>query len=111
MSKRIVEEIDSKGNSRFYPERKLLGLWWCRYQTPRGPTDFPTFNEANDWMCYVHTVSTKVHEVGDEVRKYGMTPRGKPMTQTIEEWKHLVDLDEIAMHKMVKEISGLKPER
>tara|TARA_R110000782_G_scaffold126532_3_gene218069 strand:+ start:403 stop:591 length:189 start_codon:yes stop_codon:yes gene_type:complete len=37
-----------------------------------------------------------------------MTPKGEPMKQTIEEWKHLVDLDEIAMHKMVTEIGVLK---
>ena len=43
-----------------------------------------------------------------EVRGYGMTPRGEPMEQTIEEWKHLVDLDELAMHKMVTEIGVLK---
>jgi len=37
-----------------------------------------------------------------------MTPRGEAMPQTIEEWKHLVDLDEVAMRKMVKEIGDLK---
>ena len=41
-------------------------------------------------------------------RTYGMTPRGEPMPQTIEEWKHLVDLDEVAMHRMVKQIGDLK---
>tara|TARA_R110002126_G_scaffold80580_1_gene199492 strand:- start:2650 stop:2853 length:204 start_codon:yes stop_codon:yes gene_type:complete len=41
-------------------------------------------------------------------RKYGMTPRGQAMPQTIEEWKHLVDLDEMVMHKMVTEIGVLK---
>tara|TARA_B110000908_G_C9965523_1_gene318791 strand:+ start:63 stop:425 length:363 start_codon:yes stop_codon:yes gene_type:complete len=43
-----------------------------------------------------------------EVRKYGMTPKGQPMPQTIEEWKHLVDLDEVALHKLVTEIGVLK---
>jgi hypothetical protein len=42
------------------------------------------------------------------LRDYGLTPRGQPMPQTIEEWKHLVDLDEVAMHRMVKEIGQLK---
>tara|TARA_R110000787_G_scaffold174829_1_gene287382 strand:+ start:1474 stop:1740 length:267 start_codon:yes stop_codon:yes gene_type:complete len=42
------------------------------------------------------------------VRDYGLTPKGKPMPQTIEEWKHLVDLDEAAMRRMVEEISKLK---
>ena len=41
-------------------------------------------------------------------RQVGMTPRGEPMPQTIEEWKHLVDLDEVAMRRMAKEISDLK---
>ena len=41
-------------------------------------------------------------------RKVGMTPRGEAMPQTIEEWKHLVDLDEVAMRRMAKEISDLK---
>jgi len=41
-------------------------------------------------------------------RHFGMTPRGEAMPQTIEEWKHLVDLDEVAMRKMVKEIGDLK---
>jgi hypothetical protein len=43
-----------------------------------------------------------------EVRKYGMTPKGQPMPQTIEEWKHLVDLDEVALHKMAKELGELR---
>jgi hypothetical protein len=42
------------------------------------------------------------------LRDYGLTPRGQPMPQTIEEWKHLVDLDEVAMHRMVKEIGQLR---
>jgi len=41
-------------------------------------------------------------------RKVGMTPRGEAMPQTIEEWKHLVDLDEVAMRRMVKQIGDLK---
>jgi len=41
-------------------------------------------------------------------RKYGMTPKCEPMPQTIEEWKHLVDLDEVALHKLVTEIGVLK---
>ena len=30
------------------------------------------------------------------------------MPQNIDEWKHLVDLDEVVMHKMVTEIGVLK---
>ena len=41
-------------------------------------------------------------------RTYGMAGWGEPMPQTIEEWKHLVDLDEVAMHRMVKQIGDLK---
>ena len=43
-----------------------------------------------------------------EQERYGMTPKGEPMPQTIEEWKHLVDLDEVAMHRMTKELGELK---
>ena len=43
-----------------------------------------------------------------EPRKYGMTPKGEPMPQTIEEWKHLVDLDEAVMHKTFKELGELR---
>tara|TARA_R110002153_G_scaffold66399_2_gene177539 strand:- start:3012 stop:3233 length:222 start_codon:yes stop_codon:yes gene_type:complete len=43
-----------------------------------------------------------------ELRKYGMTPKGEPMPQTIEEWKHLVDLDEVAMYRMTKELGELR---
>jgi hypothetical protein len=42
------------------------------------------------------------------LREYGLTPRGQPMPQNIDEWKHLVDLDEVVMHKMVTEIGVLK---
>ena len=42
------------------------------------------------------------------LREYGLTPKGKAMPQNIDEWKHLVDLDEVAMHKMVAEIGQLK---
>ena len=42
------------------------------------------------------------------LREFGLTPKGQPMPQNIEEWKHLVDLDEMAMHKMITEIGVLK---
>ena len=41
-------------------------------------------------------------------RTYGMTPRGKPMPQTIEEWQHLTDLGEVVMRRQLKEIGELK---
>jgi len=44
----------------------------------------------------------------DIKRTYGMTPRGEPMPQTIEEWKHLVDLDEKVMLRDKETISKLK---
>ena len=44
----------------------------------------------------------------DIKRTYGMTPRGSPMPQTIEEWKHLVDLDEKVMLRDKETISKLK---
>ena len=42
------------------------------------------------------------------VRNYGMTPKGSPMPQTIDEWKHLVDLDEKVMFRDKETISKLK---
>ena len=44
----------------------------------------------------------------DTERTFGLTPRGEPMPQTIEEWKHLVDLDEKVMLKDKEIISKLK---
>ena len=44
----------------------------------------------------------------NEIRGFGMTPRGEPMPQTIEEWQHLVDLDEKVMRRLLKEIGELK---
>ena len=41
-------------------------------------------------------------------RGYGMTPKGEAMPQTIEEWKHLVDLDEKVMRRDAETISKLK---
>jgi len=41
-------------------------------------------------------------------RGFGLTPRGEPMPQTIEEWRHLVDLDEEAMIRDKVAISKLK---
>ena len=44
----------------------------------------------------------------NEIRGFGMTPRGEPMPQTNEEWQHLVDLDEKVMRRLLKEIGELK---
>jgi len=41
-------------------------------------------------------------------RSYGMTPKGESMPQTIEEWKHLVDLDEKVMRRDAETISKMK---
>ena len=41
-------------------------------------------------------------------RHFGMTPRGEPMPQTIEEWHHLTDLGEVVMRRQLKEIGELK---
>ena len=43
-------------------------------------------------------------------RGYGLTPKGEPMPQTIDEWKHLVDLGEEAMLRDKVTISKLKQE-
>jgi len=44
----------------------------------------------------------------NKTRGFGLTPRGEPMPQTIEEWRHLVDLDEKVMRRQLKEIGELK---
>jgi len=41
-------------------------------------------------------------------RGYGLTPKGEAMPQTIEEWRHLVDLDEKVMLRDKETISYLK---
>jgi len=58
-------------------------------------------------VCWIHLLVGR-YDVMTIERTYGMTPRGEAMPQTIEEWKHLVDLDEVAMHRMVKQIGDLK---
>lgn len=70
-NKRITEEIDSDGISRFYPERKVLGMWWWRYNIENygpdtGTIAFNTYEEAKNWVCYKHTVKTNILEVDCE---------------------------------------------
>ena len=50
------------------------------------------------------------HDPGtiDWVDKPGLTPRGKKMPQTVEEWRHLGDLYEQSFFEMVREIGHLK---
>jgi len=42
--------------------------------------------------------------------KAGLTPRGKPMPQTVEEWKYLYSLAEKKMFEMKEENSKLRHE-
>ena len=42
------------------------------------------------------------------MNKPGLTPRGKPMPQTVEEWKHRGGLYEQGFLEMVREIGRLK---
>ena len=54
MNKRIVEEINSDGVSRFYPERKVFfGMFWWRYDIHEGfdSVNFDTYKEAKEWHC------------------------------------------------------------
>ena len=64
----IIEEIDSNGKSRFYPLEK--GLLWGHNKVFKGDygdyIHFDTYKEAEEWVCYKHTVETKVHEVNCE---------------------------------------------
>ena len=64
-NKRIVEEIDSDGVSRFYPERK--GVLWGWNRVFAGDAvdylNFDTYKEAKEWVCFEHTVETNIREV------------------------------------------------
>tara|TARA_R110002074_G_C12218992_1_gene637038 strand:- start:202 stop:660 length:459 start_codon:yes stop_codon:yes gene_type:complete len=84
------------------------GKLWC--DTCWG-YDNPTLIEgetAIEWGDLEPFVPDHIVDANKIVRGYGMTPKGEPMPQTIEEWKHLVDLDELALHKLVTEIGVLK---
>jgi len=70
-NKRVTEEIDSDGKSIFYPERKVLGLFWWRYSfegycPDTSKISFDTYEEAKNWICYKHTVKTNILEVDCE---------------------------------------------
>ena len=65
MSKRtrVVEEIDSDGDSRFYPEYKGLLFGWNRVSVGEsfGRMSFDSLKEAESWVNYRHTAKTKIH--------------------------------------------------
>ena len=68
MSKRtrVVEEIDSDGDSRFYPEYKGLLFGWNRVSNKEWGEDiycvsFNSLKEAESWVNYRHTAKTKIH--------------------------------------------------
>lgn len=68
MKYRITEVIDSNGKSVFYPERKVLGLWWWQYEAETyGPDtsriSFRNYKDAEHWLCYKRCVKVKIHSV------------------------------------------------
>ena len=67
-NKRITEEIDSDGKSRFYPETKGMMWGWNRvyYGDEVDRLNFDTYEEAKNWVCYEHTVKTNILEVDCE---------------------------------------------
>jgi len=63
---RIVEEISAHNKREFYPERKVLGLWWWRYSDyPTGMISFQLLDEAERWQQIRHDViiAKKIHNV------------------------------------------------
>lgn len=62
MKTRIIEKIDSKGISKFYPQRKLLWFWvnFC------GAINFFSLREAQEWLNYKTIVKTKIHKSNEE---------------------------------------------
>ena len=63
--------------------------------------------EVHYTVCWIHLLMGR-YDVMTIERTYGMTPRGEPMPQTIEEWHHLTDLGEVVMRRQLKEIGELK---
>ena len=66
MKTRIIEEIDSKGSSKFYPQRKLLWFWVNFSDLYRGPINFCSLREAQAWVNYKPIVKTKIHKSNEE---------------------------------------------
>ena len=64
---RIIEVVDSRNVSTFYPEHKVLGFWWWRWETyPCGAIEFETLEEATNWICYKCKVKQIVHNINCE---------------------------------------------
>ncbi len=58
---RILEQIDSKGVSRFYPQ--FWCLVWCKYKyRTYDYICFDTLEEAMAWKPYKHNAIEIVHE-------------------------------------------------
>ena len=67
MKTRIIEEIDSKGSSKFYPQWKLLWFFWANFSEPyRGDINFSSLREAQAWLNYKPIVKTKIHKSDEE---------------------------------------------
>jgi hypothetical protein len=63
---RVVEEISAHGKREFFPERKVLGMWWRYGAYPAGDMTFTSFDAAESWQQDRHDVviATKIHHVG-----------------------------------------------
>lgn len=65
MKTRIIEEIDSKGCSTFYPQRKFL-WFWVHFSNPYGRIYFWSLREAQAWVNYKPIAKTKIHKSNEE---------------------------------------------
>lgn len=65
--KRIIERIDSKGISRFIPQRKVM-WWWFSYEDLHeghtcGEVEFAKLEDCKAWLLYERTTVESVHYV------------------------------------------------
>jgi hypothetical protein len=52
MKKRVLEIVDSKNKSTFYPQRKLFFIWFNFKDAHGCPLAFTTLYSAKDWLSY-----------------------------------------------------------
>jgi len=61
--KRIVEVIDSKGESWYYPQFKFLLWWFDFYRAPHVKYRFYHFNDCKDFLLYERVAKKRIHYV------------------------------------------------
>jgi hypothetical protein len=66
MKTRIIEETDSFGRSKFYPQRKFLWFWVNFFDPYNASINFRSLREAHAWVNYKPNVKTKIHKSNEE---------------------------------------------